>query len=230
MLSLVEEILLLALDDESGAFRPLPEYALELATSGASLMDLALRDRVDADPEQLIITSAEPTGDVVLDPVLAELARSTEQFSLRQWLLQLARVRFIRERALERLVERGILRRDDKKFLWVFGSRRYPLIDNKELREVKQRILEILLGDEVPDPRDVILICLSHACSILPSILEKPDLERASQRIEEIACMDLIGQQMLEELRDIRACMNVLGWWEVSEATELEARIRAGAS
>jgi len=194
------------------------------------LMDLALRDRVDADPQHLIVTSTEPTGDVVLDPVLFELGRSQETFSLRQWLLQLARVPFIRERALESLVERGVLRLDDKKFLWVFGSRRYPLIDNKQLREAKLRILEILLGDEIPDPRDVILICLAHACSILPSILDKPQLKRASERVEQIACMDLIGQQMLEELRDIRACMNVLGWWEVSEATELDARIRSGAS
>ena len=42
MLSLVEEITLLALDDKSGAFLPTREHALEMATAGAVLLELAL--------------------------------------------------------------------------------------------------------------------------------------------------------------------------------------------
>ena len=88
MLSLVEEILLLALDDRKGSFLQVPEYSLELATSGAILMDLALQDRIDADLEELVVVSEEPTGDPILDPVLSEIAR--EKRPLRAWILQLA--------------------------------------------------------------------------------------------------------------------------------------------
>ena len=39
----------------------------------------------------------------------------------------------IRERSLARLVERGILRREDDHFLWVFQTRRYPVINNQTI-------------------------------------------------------------------------------------------------
>ena len=227
MPSLVEEILLLSLDDASGSFLKLPEYSLELATSGAVLMDLALRDRIDADLERLMVVRDEPTGEPVLDAVLREIARAPDAHDLRGWLLQLAWVRFVRERALERLVERGILRREDKRLLWVFGSRRYPVVDDQEQREAKLRILEILRGGAIPDPRDVILISLGHACSLFKSILGKGELKALAPRIEDVARMDLIGSQMLEELRELHASLNTLGWWGVGEAPALESRIRA---
>jgi Golgi phosphoprotein 3 len=227
MLGLVEEILLLTLDDASGAFRKTPEYSLELAISGAILMDLALRDRVDADPERLMVVDGTPTGDGVLDPVLRELERSEEQRTLREWILVLGRVPFLRERALQELVDKGILRREEKKFLWVFGSRRYPMVDGRERTEAKTRILSILSSGEVPEPRDVALICLTHACKLFPSIMGKKETRKVEHRIEEISQMDLIGQRMQVELGELFKFVQVCGWWQVSPAYDLEARIRA---
>ena len=64
------------------------------------------------------------------------------------------------------LVERGILERREEKFLWVFRARRYPMVDGKVEREAKRRIADVLFSDEIPDPRDVALICLADACEI----------------------------------------------------------------
>ena len=108
MLSLAEEFTLLALDDRSGAFLRTKEYALELGTAGSVLMDLALHDRIDSDLQRLVVVDDASTGDDILDPVLRELGRSKDALSVRHWLLQFARVPFLQQRALERLVERGI--------------------------------------------------------------------------------------------------------------------------
>jgi len=226
VLNLVEEILLLSLHDETGAFRPLPEYSLELAASGGVLMDLALRDRIDADMAELTVTDPSPTGDPLLDPVLRELAESSRERNLRQWLTALARVPFLREQALERLVDRGILARVDQKRLWLFASRRYPTLDPSAQQRVVRRVLGLLGNDEIPDPRDVALICLAHACGLFPSVLSKEAVKAHAPRIRNIARMDLIGRQMLLELTGLRASVDHTGWWGVGDAPlDLEARL-----
>ena len=63
MLSIAEEVLLLSVDDETGIFLYGPDVHIELALSGAVLMDLALLNRIDTDPERLFVVDATPTGD-----------------------------------------------------------------------------------------------------------------------------------------------------------------------
>lgn len=205
MLSFAEEILLLALDDESGGFVPLPANALDFALTSAVLMELAQAGRIDTDLEQLVVVSDEPLGDPVLDPILAAIARSKETYNAQRWVSVLAQEATpIRERALDKLVERGILRREKHKLLWVLGKRRYPVVDSTEQREVKLRILGIVLSDEIPDPRDVVIIALADACRLFDEVLSPRELKSARPRIEQVAKMDLIGQALVAALREMR--------------------------
>jgi hypothetical protein len=214
-LTLVEEIILLTLDDNDGTFVPLAEYSLEIALGAAVLMDLALQDRIDTDLTRLMVTDDTPTGDDLLDTVLAEIKSSTESQYIAQWLERLSRDwESLRESALDRLVDRGILRKDQKRFLWVFGSRRYPVIDNKQQREAKLRIMAILLGDEVPDPRDIALVCAADGCAILESIMSSRELRSVKTRIDQVIALDLIGQAMAQEIRKLRALkISARGQW-----------------
>ncbi len=209
MLNLVEEVLLLTLHDKDGSFMSVPAFSLEYALSGAILMDLALRDRIDTDPEKLMIVDRTPTGDDLLDPVLEKIASASRSLSTQEWLNALALdTHPIKEFALDRLVARGILQRQEKKFLWVFGKRRYPVIDNKEQREAKLRILGILLSDEIPEARDTVLIALADACALFESILSREEYVSVTERIQQVARMDLIGQAMIQMIHEMRRAIS----------------------
>ena len=206
MLRFAEEIMLLLLNDEDGEFVPVPGWSLQCAFAGAVLMDLALENRIDTDLEKLVLVDPTPLGDDLLDPVLALIAREAKTYDARHWVERIAdNADEIREGALARLVDRGILRREDNRFLWVFHSRRYPIIDGKAEREVKLRIMEVLFGDQIPDPRDVVIICLVDACGILKEMLSDRELERASERIGQVTKLDLIGQAVSKAVWDIQA-------------------------
>jgi hypothetical protein len=209
MLTLVEETLLLTLHDRDGSFVPVPAFSLEYAIGGALLMDLALRDRIDTDPEKLMVVDSTPTGDDLLDPILEKISQARKPLSTQEWLNALALDTYpIKERALERLVDQGILRREEKKFLWVFGQRRYPIIDNKEQREAKLRILGILLSDEIPEARDSVLIALADACALFESILSREEYLSAAERIQQVARLDLIGQAMIQMIHEMRRAIS----------------------
>lgn len=196
-LTFVEEILLLLLDDDTGAMKRVAPNVMELLIAGAILMDLALRGRLDCDLQRLVVVDSTPVGEEILDGPLAEIAEAADEADARTWVVRLsARGKQVQEAALARLVERGILRVEDRSFLWVFGSRRYPMIDDREEREVKLRILDVLLSDRIPAPRDVALICLADASNAFQVILSAQELRHAAARIELVRGFDLIGQAM----------------------------------
>jgi Golgi phosphoprotein 3 len=205
MLTFGEEIMLLVLDDETGAPAPIGQYALNLALSGAVLMDLALRSRIDTDLESLTVIDRSKTGEDILDSVLQRIDESKETRSTRFWVEEIAMYGpEIKEDALKKLVSKGILKEVGEKFLWVFETRRYPMIDASEEREVKRRLLDVILSDEIPDPRDVVLICLVDACSLFSFILSDRELRNASERIAQIKKLDLIGQAVAKAVEQLR--------------------------
>ena len=204
MLKFAEELMLLILDDENGKFARVPDRLMRYALAGGVLMDLALENRIDTDLKQLILVDSTPVQDSLLDPTLADIARAKETRDARFWVERTAlRADEIREEALNRLVKKGILRQQEDRFLWVFQSRRYPAIDDAPQREVKLRITGVLFSDEIPDPRDVVIIGLAHACDLFKEILSARELTHVSDRIDQVRKLDLIGQAMSQAISDI---------------------------
>ena len=202
MLRFADEIILLLLDDE-GVFARVPYWSLNYALAGGVLMDLALENRIDTDLEKLVLVDPTPVGDSLLDETLAEIAAGEER-DARFWLERTAfRAEAIREEVLSRLIAHGILERRDDRFLWVFRSRRYPTIDGEAEREVKLRIMGVLFSDDIPHPRDVVIICLADVCGIFKGLLSRRELNKATARIEQVRKLDLIGQAMSQAVRDI---------------------------
>ena len=181
-ISLVEELLLLALEDSGGEFDSVPEIYLNCGIAGAALMDLALRDRINSDLDGVFAVNAAPTGDAALDSVLAEIAAEPKRLTAQEWISRLSQqAPALRKAALATLCARGVLRESDHEFLWVLKERRYPIVEGQERPEAKRRILALLYNDDLPSPQDV-----------APS-----ELKRVTPRIAQIARMDLIGGEIL---------------------------------
>lgn len=211
MLTLPEELLLLILDDENGTMLAVPQRTLDYALAGAVMMDLALRLRVDSDPEKVWVCASDPVGESLLDRGLEVLvARGDSAGSCDSWLDALAlEPDEIRDAALGRLVERGILRREERKYLWVFGTRRYPVIDDTEEREVKLRIMNTLYGEDIPEPRDIALICLVDTCNLFEDLLGPREHQAVRKRISVIRKLDLIGQATQSTVRSIEKAVSM---------------------
>ena len=206
MLTIAEEVLLLVLDDDTGKLSPsLPVHALRNAVVGALLMDLALSDRIDTDLHKLILIDRAPLGEVVLDGALARIAEDGEGRSTGHWVDAFAAEDDTLQRELlDRLVARGVLARRDDKLLWLIGTRRYPIVDDVPRREVKRRIMDVLLSELIPDPRDIAIICLADACALWPGLIVERELARLKPRIAQVARLDLIGRSVAHTIRELQ--------------------------
>ncbi len=205
MLTFPEEIVLLSLDDKSGKFVDLPPLAMDQALAGAALLELAFQNRIDTDLTHLTLVNAKPTGEGMLDPLLERIVEAKDKKDAKYWVgVFSAEGEKLREKTLDRLVQRGIIKREEKRFLWVIPGRRYPMVNNQEEQEVRKRIQSVIAEGEVPGPRDVVLISLSSACQLLRSVFSDADLLKYSARIAEVSKMDLIGRAVSKSVAEVQ--------------------------
>jgi golgi phosphoprotein 3 len=208
-LTMPEEILLLLLDDETGKPVGLPGPAGDLAVVGAILMELALAGRIDTDLDSLTVVDPRPIGDPVLDGVLARLAEPGAARTSRGWIQDFAKgAGLLRTQLLERLVQAGVLRRVEDRFLWVFPERRYPKAEARvEVEAVRARLRHVLLDDSIPEPRDALLIGLARAASLVPLLVSPDEAVRAAPRVERIAALEELSRSLGAATRDIYAAL-----------------------
>ena len=194
---LAEEYLLL-LRDEVGTLSRAPEWLVRYALGGAVLMDLALENRIDTDVQRLFLIDSTPVGDCLLDPVLAEIREAEQVHDALYWVEHATRhADEIRETALARLVDNGILEVSDDRFLGIFGTRHYALADDKAERELIGRVRNTLLSEAMPEPRDIVIVSLAEGCGLIGHMLTEDEIAGAAARIRLVAGLDLIGRAFL---------------------------------
>ncbi|WP_030144355.1 GPP34 family phosphoprotein [Glycomyces sp. NRRL B-16210] len=171
----VEDLLLLLLDDEKGHIAG--EGTLYYTLGGAVLLELALTGRVRVEPKKSAfgsstiqsVGSIPPTDPILADAftVVAKKPRTAQTF-----ILMLGPS--LRTKVTDRLVERGLVRRNTKKVLGLFRSTTWPAEDTRHEAELRERIRAILVDGAEPDPRTGAIIALLDASGQMPLVLKFP--------------------------------------------------------
>jgi len=212
MLSSVEEIVLLQL---AGRDRP-KEFseASNVVLAGAVMMDLASQKRIDCDLNRLFVDDPQSTGDGILDHALSVLVETAQTSRISPVIERLnlktsdaimgvtVHAPRYRESALQRLIQKGIVREEANQ-----SSCRYQVVDDSEERQVKARLRHLILTDEIPDPRDAVLLSLIYACGLLDLVLPIDEIASQRQRIEQLTRLDLLGQAMTKVVNEIRSTL-----------------------
>ena len=192
MLSLHQEMLLLAVNDNGDIEFTAGTSTFRLAFVGACLIELALKDKIEVDPEEVRVISPDTENDATLSLIMERLTAYSTPQRLRFWLSHLQEdFQEITRLTLKTLCDQGILKSEESRFLWVLSSRKYPVVDGTEKKEAKLRIMETLLGDSIPSPEDSVLIGLARVGGLLEAFLSTTEIARLEGRLEQVSNLDL---------------------------------------
>jgi len=184
---LAEELLLLAVDDETGRVEV---SQVDKGLAGAVLLELALLDRVRVAEKGEAVRAGwlvlRP-GPAPAHPVLAAgLAALADQAGRKPEHVIDRLGKGLRDRLADGLVEAGVLRREKHRVLGLFPTRRLPAQDVTHEAEVRSRIRAALAG-ATPDERTSALIALLSALKAVTTVFAVADKRAARRRAKEIA-------------------------------------------
>ncbi|SEE83009.1 GOLPH3/VPS74 family protein [Jiangella alba] len=207
---IAEDLLLLAYDDETGK-SVIDGTRLEYGLAGALLLELSVLGKVSvAGPgeavkrDRLVVRDTTPAGDDVLDHALAELADDEGKKpknvigSLRKGL---------RDRLLNRLAGRGLLRQESGTVLGIFPTTRWPAADASHEAAVRQRLQDVLVTGLAPDPRTAALVSLLLAVDGLRKVVPSEDRRAVKRRAQEIADGDWAADAVKKAVQEVQAAV-----------------------
>lgn len=184
--TLGEEIMLLSLDDASGQAKE--RWTAGLVVTGALLLELVLAGRVRVEGDRLTVVDSSPTGDALLDGRLAritEWARTSRSATVSSWLYK-DQTKVV-EATLASLCGRGIVTEEQHRVLGLFPVRRYPEADGAVERELRRRLVGVVLEGHQPDERTSGLIALLHGARLHRLAFPHVPRKQVEPRMAEIA-------------------------------------------
>jgi hypothetical protein len=206
MLTMLEEVVLLAVDEATGGLRSTREFGTAYALVGAVFFDLALAGKIDTDTEAIHIVDRAPTGNATLDRVLNAMAGQPRISTVRQWIEEIFhRRQDLEGEALRSLIGQGILRHEKSKLLWIIDVERFPMVNNRPQQHVKLRLAEAILGDGIPDTRDIMLVSIAEACGLLGFVLSEEQLAARRRRIQTLCGLETISRKVTAAIADLDA-------------------------
>ena len=204
MLTMLEEVVLLAVDERRGDLRSTREFGTAYALVGAVFFDLALTRKIDTDTEAIHIVDATPGGHPTLDRILSEMARRPDLTTVRDWIEEIFhRRQDLEGEALASLIGQGILRHEKSKMLWIIDVERFPLVSGRHHQDVRERLRHAVLTDQIPDTRDIMLLSIAGPCGLLGYVLSEQEIVARQERIRVLSNLETISRKVTDAIMSL---------------------------
>ena len=204
MLTMLEEVVLLAVDEKTGGLRSTRQFGTAYALVGAVFFDLALARKIDTDTEMVHIIDRTPTGNATLDIVLAHMATKPSLTTVRAWIEEIFQRRDDLEgHALASLIEQGVLRHEKTKRLWIIDVESFPIVNNEPHQHVKVRLAQAIMTDRIPDTRDIMLVSIAEPCGLLGYVLSDAQFHSRQERIRMLCNLETISRKVTDAIADL---------------------------
>jgi Golgi phosphoprotein 3 len=207
MLTLFEELYLLALNEEKGNFIQSTREMLPFAFSGALLDELALRKKIILNSKSRIeVADNSPTGEEVLDKALREIQAVDKTKKPVYWVSHFTEPqKKTRERLGERLASRGILSQEDNRFYRISsGEQAVP-----SKYEMKQTLRSLIFMNGADESRALALLTLLNATGLLHLVFTPDELDFVQKEIHMRVLRGALEDPALQIVEEIEQAVRI---------------------
>ncbi len=207
MLRLSEEIVILALNEKTGLFQPLPDRALDFAIAGSIIMELVYAKRLDAQLNPFRMISSAPTGEPVEDYVLNVLSKSNPYDKLIDKLhLIAAHGKQLKRMLVKDFLDLGVMMREKDRLLGVTFRTHYYMEKPEVRTKIVERLKAMLFQGKPSMERDLVLLGLIAATKIYRNIFTLQEIEQIRPLFEKLRIQgpDLIAQEIWKAVNEVQ--------------------------
>jgi hypothetical protein len=211
-MTLHEEILLLALKDDTGKV-DWKAGMFQFVMSGAVLAELLLEERITLSQDKkkrISVSNPNRHENAVLNEALDTIKQSKKERDIQHWVMKLSSLKGLKEKTAQGLCRQGILREEESKVLFFFTTKKYPEINHEPEAKLINRLREAIFGDGEVDVRTGTLISLAYKPGILTIPFPAKELRKQKKRLKDITSGELIGAATGAAIESIQAAMAII--------------------
>jgi Golgi phosphoprotein 3 len=208
MLTLYEELLLLAIHEDKGILIRDAREALKPGLAGAVLAELAFAGRIATVNHRLKLVADTSTEDAFQDAALALIKESVKERKFGYWVNNLnpKPEKFLRQ-VTTSLVQKEVFTQEDDHLTWVIPSPMHPKVKASLKFSVVRLLRGIVLAQEEAHPREIAFLSLVSACGWLELLFLRDERKSASQRINELLVFHAMQDPTLETIQEISSAI-----------------------
>jgi Golgi phosphoprotein 3 len=209
MLTLYEELQLLAIHDEKGIFIRSAVEPLKTGLAGAILAELAFANKICTAPNhRLKLEDSKSTNDPILDDVMGTLKESDKDRKFGYWINNLnPKPEKLQKVITASLIQKEILVQEDDRLVWVIPSHIHPDVKASTKYSVIKLLRGIVLAQEEAHPREIAFLSLVSACGLLDLIFLRDERKAANQKINELVVYHAMQNPTLETIQEISSAI-----------------------
>lgn len=213
-LFLFEEILLLGLKDEKGTLDWKAGF-IKFAISGAIIAELLLLKKItvnENEKNKLELVDNKLVDNELLDEAIILIQNSKTKKDIKYWLNKFSGIRKIENKIANSLIQKGILKEEERKILFLFNSTVFPEVNPIPEKEIISRLEKAIFNDnETTDIRTCILIALTYKSDILNVVFNYKEIKKRKKHIENIINGDLLSKEVGEVVNLMKTLFIVTG-------------------
>ena len=202
-ISIAEGFYLIALDDEEGRILAAAEKNVVPGVLSACILELYLQKKITLSDGVIKVVDTIGTGNGILDNVLKKL-KSGESV-VDQVKAMAGKFKDIQEDLNALLVQRGILKKEETKLLWIPLSDRMDNANYAFEQEIRDVLRAVVLKGQRPSPAVVVLMSMIAYCRILEEVFpDEDELIDAVKVAKDVVRMGVVDKEMKAVLDDLK--------------------------
>ncbi len=208
MLSLFEELYLMAIDDEKGVLISSAKKRLSCGLSGALLAQLALLNKIKVNENhRLEVIDNQPSGDELLDEFLREIKKSKPK-KVSYWINAMGdHSKTMLKQISDRLVAKEVLIQDEDRSAWLDQSSEAQTgIPIKY--SIKRRLRGMILANEDIDLHNLTLLSITRSCNMLKLVFTKDERKAAQRKIHEKLIGEALDNPIAQTIEEIERAVS----------------------
>lgn len=203
-LSIAEGLYLIALDDEEGRLLAAAEKRIVPGILSAAILELYLTKKIGLNGGNIEVLDSAGTGNGILDNILHKLESGKTVLDQVQKLSN--QFKDIQEDLDALLTQRGILKKEATKLLWIPLSERMGNANYAFEKEIRNILRAMVFKSAKPTPSFVVLMSLIYDCNILDEVFrDKDELIDAEKVAKDIVDSIAINVEVSQTLKDLKS-------------------------
>ena len=203
-LSIAEGLYLIAMDDEEGRLLAAAEKRIVPGVISASILELYIMKKITFKDGVVKVLEKNGVENKILENVLTNLS-SGKDIVTEVDALSTVLSKDLREDLDDLLSQRGILKREATKLLWIPLSERMGNANYAFEKEIRNILRAMVFKNAKPTPSFVVLMSLVYDCNILEEVFrdkdELIDAEKVAKDVVDSISVDPETSEVLKKLR-----------------------------